>query len=178
MTSVCRRRSVGLKRWWKSSVTPVSSVGERTPQRSSSVLSLTVGAFYFSQSNTEEQNTQGFTETLSQPITQSVTANVSWKASVTSVCRRRSVGSKLCANEVCYICEFCERKKYPLWERKILSVRERNILREKKEYSPCEKELPKESWCKEIKSPKAYLKTKAPLPQFKNMLFSIREHAL
>ena len=33
--------------------------------------------FFLSQKNTEEQNTQHFTETLSQPITQSVTANVS-----------------------------------------------------------------------------------------------------
>ena len=50
--------------------------------------------FFFSQKNTDEQNTQDFTETLSQPITQNVTANLSWKASVISVCRRRSVGSK------------------------------------------------------------------------------------
>ena len=34
------------------------------------------GHFFFSQSNTEEQNTQGFTETLSQPMTQSVSAIV------------------------------------------------------------------------------------------------------
>ena len=66
---------------------------ERTPQRITCVSSHGEGAFYFSQSNTEEQNTQSFTETLSQPISQNVTANVSWKASVTSVCRRRSVGS-------------------------------------------------------------------------------------
>ena len=33
--------------------------------------------FFLSQKNTDEQNTQGFTETLSQPISQSVTANVS-----------------------------------------------------------------------------------------------------
>ena len=63
--------------------------------------------FYFSQKNTEEQNTQSFTETLSQPISQSVTANLSWKASVNSVCRRPSVGSK-CApkcsvNSVCSV---------------------------------------------------------------------------
>ena len=32
--------------------------------------------FFFSQNYTEEQNTQGFTETLSQPITQSLSANV------------------------------------------------------------------------------------------------------
>ena len=34
-----------------------------------------VGTFYFSQKNTEEQNTQRPTETLSQPITQNLTAN-------------------------------------------------------------------------------------------------------
>ena len=34
-----------------------------------------MGAFYFSQKNTEEQNTQSFTETLSQPNSQNVTAN-------------------------------------------------------------------------------------------------------
>ena len=65
--------------------------------------------FFFSQKNTEEQNTQGFRETLSQPISQSVTANLSWKASVNSVCRRRSVSSK-CApkgsvNSVCSVRE-------------------------------------------------------------------------
>ncbi|WP_157600211.1 hypothetical protein [Prevotella sp. C561] len=50
---------------------------ERTTQELSSVLSLTVGAFYFSQKNTDEQNTQRATETLSQPISQNLTANVS-----------------------------------------------------------------------------------------------------
>ena len=34
--------------------------------------------FFFSQKNTEEQNTQTFTETLSQPISQSVTAIFSY----------------------------------------------------------------------------------------------------
>ena len=32
------------------------------------------GAFFFSQKNTDEQNTQRSTETLSQPISQNVTA--------------------------------------------------------------------------------------------------------
>ena len=32
--------------------------------------------FFFSQNHTDELNTQGFTETLSQPITQSISANV------------------------------------------------------------------------------------------------------
>jgi len=38
---------------------------------------LTEVAFYFSQNNTEEQISQSFTETLSQPISQNLTANVS-----------------------------------------------------------------------------------------------------
>ena len=52
----------------------MSSVREKTPLQLSSILSLTVGAFYFSQKNTDEQNTQHFTETLSQPISQNLTA--------------------------------------------------------------------------------------------------------
>ena len=52
----------------------MSSVREKTPLQLSSILSLTVGAFYFSQKNTDEQNTQSFTETLSQPISQNLTA--------------------------------------------------------------------------------------------------------
>jgi len=53
----------------------MSSVREKTPQQVSSVPFLIEGAFYFSQKNTDEQNTQSFTETLSQPISQNVTAN-------------------------------------------------------------------------------------------------------
>ena len=113
MNSVCRRRSVGSKRAQKGSVNSVCSVRDKTPQRISSVLSHMEGAFYFSQKNTEEQNTQGFTETLSQPISQSVTANVSWKASVNSVCRRPSVRSKLCAKMLSELCVLCERKISP-----------------------------------------------------------------
>ena len=52
----------------------MSSVREKTPLQLSSILSLTVGVFFFSQKNTDEQNTQSFTETLSQPITQNLTA--------------------------------------------------------------------------------------------------------
>ena len=53
----------------------MSSVREKTPQQVSSVPFLIKGAFYFSQIYTDGQNTQGFTETLSQPISQNVTAN-------------------------------------------------------------------------------------------------------
>ena len=42
---------------------------EKTPQRVSQL-------FFLSQKNTEEQNTQHSTETLSQPISQNLTANV------------------------------------------------------------------------------------------------------
>ena len=51
----------------KSSVKSVSSVRDKTPLRVSQL-------FFFSQSNTEEQNTQRSTETLSQPISQNLTA--------------------------------------------------------------------------------------------------------
>ena len=101
----------------KRSVKSVSSVRERIPQRVVCVLSHSESAFYFSQKNTEEQNTQRPTETLSQPISQSVTANLSWKASVTSVCRRRSVGSK-CAPKTSVNSVRSVREKTTLSERK------------------------------------------------------------
>ena len=66
------------KRWLKRSVKSVSSVREKTPQRVVCVSSHRVGAFYFSQKNTDEQNTQHSTETLSQPISQNVTATFSY----------------------------------------------------------------------------------------------------
>ena len=55
----------------KTSVNSVRSVREKTsPQRVSSV--------FFSQKNTDEQNSQHSTETLSQPISQNVTATFSY----------------------------------------------------------------------------------------------------
>ena len=78
----------------KCSVNSVCSVREKTHQRERKTSPHTFPIFFFSQKNTDEQNTQRPTETLSQSISQSVTANLSWKASVNSVCRRPSVGSK------------------------------------------------------------------------------------
>ena len=102
MISVCRRRSVGSKRWWESSVGSVCSVRERTTQELSSALSLTVSAFYFSQKNTEEQISQRPTETLSQPISQNVTAtfslNVLWYLYAEGVLWVRNVGGKVLLN--------------------------------------------------------------------------------
>ena len=77
---------------WNILTIPIEMVSVLLIQRVRSISHE--GAFFFSQKNTEEQNTQRFTETLSQPISQNLTANLSWKASVFSVCRRRSVGSK------------------------------------------------------------------------------------
>ena len=51
----------------KGSVNSVGSVRERTPQELSSALSLTVGAFYFSQIYTEEQNTQHSKQVVAPP---------------------------------------------------------------------------------------------------------------
>jgi len=52
----------------------VSSVRDKTPQRVTCVSSFREGAFFFSQKNTEEQISQRCTETLSQPISQNLTA--------------------------------------------------------------------------------------------------------
>ena len=62
---------MGSKRAPKSSVNSVRSVRDKTPQRVSQL-------FFFSQKNTEEQSTQTFTETLSQPISQNLTATFSY----------------------------------------------------------------------------------------------------
>ena len=68
MNSVCRRRSVGSKLCAKM-LSELCALCERknSPACLKNVLFLT--------ENTDEQNTQRPTETLSQPITQSVTAN-------------------------------------------------------------------------------------------------------
>ena len=89
---------------------------------------------FLSQNYTDEQNTQGFTETLSQPITQNLTAifswNVLWYLYAEGVLWTRNAGGKVLLN------------LWVLWEKEIPSVREKDTLCEKKEYPPCEKELP------------------------------------
>ena len=55
----------------------MSSVREKPSKRVACVSSHREGEIYFSQKNTDEQNTQRATETLSQPISQNLTANVS-----------------------------------------------------------------------------------------------------
>ena len=58
---------MGSKRAQKGSVNSVSSVREKTPKRVICVLYHTVGALYFSQNNTEEQNTQGSKQVVAPP---------------------------------------------------------------------------------------------------------------
>ena len=66
-SSCCPPPLVESKHALKDSVNSVCSVRDKSPQRVSSVR-------FFSQNYTEEQNTQAFTETLSQPISQNLTA--------------------------------------------------------------------------------------------------------
>ena len=58
---------MGSKRAQKGSVKSVSSVREKPHQQVVCVLSHRVGAFYFSQKDTEEQNTQGFRKMMAPP---------------------------------------------------------------------------------------------------------------
>ena len=62
----------------KTSVTSVFSVRENNIQHKRKTSPRLSSVFFFSQKNTDEQNTQGFTETLSQPISQNVTATFSY----------------------------------------------------------------------------------------------------
>ena len=88
----------------KCSVNSVCSVREKTPQRFVCVLYHTVVAFFFSQKNTDEQNTQRPTETLSQPITQNLTAtfssNALWTLYAGGVLWARNCAPKSSVNSV------------------------------------------------------------------------------
>ena len=86
----------------KDSVNSVCSVRDKSPQRVSSVR-------FFSQNYTEEQNTQAFTETLSQPISQNLTANFSWNALCSLYAEgllcARNCAPKSSVNSVCSVRE-------------------------------------------------------------------------
>ena len=131
MFSVRRRPSVGLKRAQKGSVNSVGSVREKTTQQLSSILSHMEGAFYFSQKNTDEQNTQHSTETLSQPISQNLTAtfsyNVLWYLYAGGVLWVRNSAQKGSVKSVCSVREKIPqhvRKTSPTWEIKLPNVEE------------------------------------------------------
>ena len=61
----------------KTSVNSVRSVREKNVLCERKNFSRQFSNVLFSQNNTDEQNTQRATETLSQPISQNLTANVS-----------------------------------------------------------------------------------------------------
>ena len=90
--------------------------GEKGGAAISHVLTL----FFFSQTYTEEQNTQRRTETLSQPIAQSITTNdgcnVLWyiavKSVISVVCLQAFVGSPCSQKGFCSSVKICEREKF------------------------------------------------------------------
>ena len=95
----------------------LSSVRGKTPQWLAWVLSYREGAFYFSQIYTDKQNTQGFTETLSQPISQNLTPIFSWNA----LCSLYA-GGVLCARNVRQKAQWT---LCALWEIKLPRLREK-----------------------------------------------------
>ena len=76
-----------------------------TPLGGGAAISHVLSLFFFSQNYTEEQISQRCTETLSQPMTQSVTANISYK--VCDICRLLAgvCGFSLFAERLLFICE-------------------------------------------------------------------------
>ena len=109
----------------KCSVNSVRSVREKTPQRVSQL-------FFFSQKNTDEQNTQRRTETLSQPISQNLTAifswNVLWYLYAGGLLWVRNCAQKGSVKSVSSVREqniHHERKECLLWEKKLPSVKEK-----------------------------------------------------
>ena len=70
----------GLKTCAKKVLLNLWVLWEKNSTKYASSLIGVRGQFFLSQSNTDEQITQHSTETLSQPISQNVTANISWNA--------------------------------------------------------------------------------------------------
>ena len=101
--------------------------------------------FSFLTEHTDEQNTQSFTETLSQPNSQNVTANISynvlWYLYAGGLLWVRNSAQKvlldlwvLWEKEMSLVRErsvLSERKKCPSWEKETFFVRERKVLRER-----------------------------------------------
>ena len=96
----------------------MSSVREKPPQRERKNSPHTSPIFFFSQKNTDEQNTQGFTETLSQPISQNLTAifgsNALWYLYAGGLLWARNCVPQSSVNSVCSV-----REKTPQREKKI-----------------------------------------------------------
>ena len=103
----------------KTSVTSVFSVRENNIQHKRKTSPRLSSVFFFSQKNTDEQNTQGFTETLSQPISQNVTAtfsyNVLWYLYAGGVLWVRNCAQKGSVNSVCSVREKPPHYKSPMF---------------------------------------------------------------
>ena len=88
--------------------------------------------FFLSQKNTEEQNTQHSTETLSQPISQNLTAtfssNALWTLYAGGLLWDRNSGPKGSVKSVSSVREkyvLCERKICTLWEKDLFYVKKK-----------------------------------------------------
>ena len=110
----------------------MGSVREKTPHRVVCVLYHRVDVFFFSQKITDEQNTQRRTETLSQPISQNLTAifswNVLWYLYAGGLLWVRNCAQKGSVKSVSSVREqniHHERKECLLWEKKLPSVKEK-----------------------------------------------------
>ena len=134
MRSVCRRRSVGSKCAPKTSVNSVRSVREKnvlcerknSPRQFSNVLFLT--------EYTEEQNTQHSTETLSQPISQNLTAifgsNTLWTLYAGGLLWARNCAQKCSVNSVRSV-----RDKTPLRVSQLFFFSQKNTEEQNTQYS-------------------------------------------
>ena len=71
-----------------------------------------MGAFYFSQNNTDEQNTQSFTETLSQPISQNLTP-IFGSTALCSLYAEGVLWAQTVRQKLRELCALCERKTSP-----------------------------------------------------------------
>ena len=137
----------------KRSVKSVSSVREKNTQQLSSVLSLTVGAFYFSQIYTEEQNTQRPIKIAAPPPDPSPGGKGSDHRDtpirrISALCCPLLVSTivlklcdicmpeafcelEMCAKRLSELCALCERKKYPSRKKKLPSESHRYFLIER-----------------------------------------------
>ena len=162
----------------KCSVNSVRSVRDKTPLRVVCVLSHREGAFYFSQKYTDEQNTQHSTETLSQPISQNLTAtfsyNVLWYLYAGGVLWVRNCAQKGSVKSVSSV-----RERTPQRVTCVSSHSEGAFYFSQKNTEEQNTQRPTETLSQPISQNVTATEASPPcLTPFKNMPFSIREHAL
>ena len=171
MGSVREKNVHELNRAQKCSVKSVSSVREKTPQRVSQL-------FFFSQKITDKQNTQRPTETLSQPISQNLTAIFSSNALCALYAEgllwTRNCAPKCSVNSVRSVREkniLCERRNFPRHFSNVLFLTEYT----EEQNTQHSTETLSQPISQNLTATEASPHCSTP---FKNMPFSIREHAL